>query len=475
MEIIKTNYGKVRGVAMHGYTEFRAIPYAAPPVGNLRFRPAESPEKWEGVRDCTQWAPVSIQKVKNADSGTDRWIGSEDCLYLNIYTPASCQQERLPVILWIHGGGWAVGSGNDELLRGSAWMKKGVILVGVTYRLGALGFMGLNSFANCDPHGSTGNYGLTDILAALRWVRNNIEAFGGDPDNLTVAGQSSGAMAVRWLLVCHESRGTFRHAIAQSGGGLWDIDAILPQTKKCLFCTKALELAGWTERDLLERDAVEISMVMDSVMPMLQIPQKSICANLFQPNMDGWLVRDLYGKLINQGDSVDADIMAGMLREEWGNFPYQVKGGISGYEYEFAAAPVIAWAMRQNELGKKPIYSYFFDHDLPGEPSAPRHSSEMPYTFGKLDTVDRQWTAYDWKMSETLVDYWTNFAKYGNPNGCGCPQWPAFTQERPVTMHIRNDGLYADDMSGEYKISKVVRFLMKYPGIIDVPFCESVD
>jgi para-nitrobenzyl esterase len=216
------------------------------------------------------------------------WSGSEDCLYVNLWTPAQKPEEKLPVVFWIHGGGFNGGGSYGRDIDGAAWSRRGVILVSVAYRLGALGFFGLKELMERDENCSTGNYGLMDIFKALQWIRENIAAFGGDPDNVTIAGQSSGSMAVRWLLGCAPAQGLYRHAIAQSGGGTWDVDPILSLEEKCANSQKVLNLVGWNLDDVLARDAVEVCSTLKAAVPQLGLPRKSIVAELFQPKMAGW-------------------------------------------------------------------------------------------------------------------------------------------------------------------------------------------
>ena len=474
-----TKYGVVTGVPEKDYTLFKGVPYAAPPVGKLRLAPPVDPQPWTGERACTEWAPVSIQVHRMGPPKPGEpvtWTGSEDCLYLNVWTPAQKPDAKLPVVFWIHGGGFNMGGSHGRDIDGAAMNRRGVILVSVGYRLGVLGFFGLKELAKRDEHGSTGDYGMMDIFKALQWVRENIAAFGGDPENVTIAGQSSGSMTVRWLLGCEPARGLFRHAIAQSGGGTWDVDPILPFEEKCANSLKVLDMVGWTLDDVLTRDAMEVCATLKAVVPQLGLPRKSIVAELFQPSVDGWLVTDYYGKKLYEGAGADVDVMVGTVRDEWQNFTYQVPGGIAGYEDEFAIALSITWARRYNQLGKKPVYTYFFDHDLPdanGKPEKPLHDSEMQFTFGTFERNPHKWTDYERLMAETILDYWTNFAKSGDPNTPGRALWLPYTMEHPVTMHFANDGWSAVHLDGREKLDKVVRYMLEKPGILDRPFFKD--
>lgn len=312
-----------------------------------------------------------------------------------------------------------------------------------------------------------------DIILGLKWVQENIRAFGGDPSRVTIFGQSSGAMTAKCLLGSKPARGLFQRAIPQSGGGTWDIDPIRSMEEKCRYTQQALDILGWSFEDLMSKDAIEVCAELDKVLPQLHISQKSLAANkLFQPSIDGYIVEDEYGKILYNGDDGDADIMIGTIRGEYNNFPFQV-GDIKGYEEKFALAPGIALGRRYAELGKKPIHHYFFDHDLPGENGYPRHGSDIQFTFGVLDRIDRPWTDYDREISATCLDYWTSFAKTGDPNCEGRPEWPAFTGEHPVSMHFANDGIHADDLGKEEKTDDVVKFLLENPGIIEKHYKED--
>jgi para-nitrobenzyl esterase len=474
----KTKFGVVRGISNEDNTVFRGIPYAEPPIGKLRFCAPVDPVAWTGERDCLEWTSPSVQQHHEwppSQNAPVYWEGSEDCLYLNIWTPAKSPDEKLAVVFWIHGGGFFTGRANDPWLDGTAWNKRGVILVSMGYRMNAFGFLGLEELAKRDEHGSTGNYGIMDIFKALKWVNENIAAFGGDPENVTIAGQSSGAMATRWLLGCKPARGLFRHAIAQSGGGTWDIDPVLPFEQKCAYSQKVLDILGWTLDDVLTKEAYEVSSLLDSAVPQLGLPQKSLRARLFQPSVDNWLITDYYGKLIFEGASADVDIMVGSIRDEWQNYNCQVPNRIDGWEYEFAISHSIAWARRNEILGRKPVYTYFFDHDIPdgnGVPQKPTHNSEMPYTFGTFESFPNKWTDFDRRISETAVDYWTSFAKTGDPNTPGCALWLPYTATHPVTMYFTNNGWSAVNLDGREKLDKVVKYLLEKPGILDRPFIK---
>lgn len=468
----RTKTGIVTGEDHGDYTIFKGVPYARPPVGQYRLLPPQEAAAWEGARDCTAWPSAGVQPVRCRPPQPEEkpvWTGSEDCLYVNIWTPAANEEEKLPVIFWIHGGGFLTGSSFGGHVDGAAYARRGVILVSVGYRLGALAFFGTEELKKRSGIHSC-NFGLMDIIYALKWTHANIAAFGGDPDNICIAGQSSGAMTVKCLLGLKTVSGLYRHAIAESGGGIWDIDYVMTEGEKFSLCSEALHILGWTERDVLCRDALEVSAKLNEASKDLQIPRTSIAASLFHPYMDKILIHDYYGKILYRGGGSDADILCGTTREEWHNFSYQVKDGLKGYNTEFALSAGVSWAARYNELGKKPIYHYFFDHDVPGERGNPGHGAEMPFTFGVLDKIDRPWTEYDRSMAETAVDYWTSFAKNGAPAAEGRPAWPPFTKTQPVSMHFANDGIRAEALALSPRVREVVSFLLAHPGVISAPF-----
>lgn len=472
----QTKNGTVTGVAYDGGTVFRGIPYAAPPVGKLRFAAPKPAKSWEGERSCDSWPadawryPFPHNHSKSSADGEHTY--SEDCLYLNIWTPARQAGEKLPVMFWLYGGG---GSSHDTHIDGAGFTKRGCILVSINYRMGIFGFFGLKELADQDSYGSTGAYGIQDIVFALQWVRDNIEAFGGDPGNVTVFGHSAGAMFTKLLIGCKPARGLFQHAISLSGGGTWDIDYIHTKESKCRLCQELLDRAGWTLEDMMSRNSAEIYEVLQREEKNLDLPHKSMFNTLFLPSMDDWLIKDYYGKILYDGDVDETvDVMCGMLIEEWHNFPCQIPGGIGDYKREFAMASVIAWGRRYVERGIKPVYTYFFERRMPEDGHWMRHGEELPYVFGTMNRYDKPWTDYDYLMSETTMDYWTSFAKTGNPNTPGRPEWNPYTVQQPVTMHFRDEDIICEDISGYEKMDEVVSYLLAHPGMLDDPFPGAV-
>ena len=471
---VKTKHGTVVGVQEGESVIFKGVPYAAPPVGERRFAAPVEHEDWEGELSCGRW-PADAFRVPFPPNPNSKvtypvaHVYSEDCLYLNIWVPADKKpEEKLPVMFWLYGGG---GSSHDAYTDGRAYNRKHCIMVSINYRISIFGFFGLEELAARDPHGSTGAYGLMDILFALKWVKENISAFGGDPENVTVFGHSAGGIYTKWLIGCREARGLFRRGISLSGGGIWDIDYIYSREDKCRLCRQLMEMAGWTVDDLMNRSTQEISDTFTALEKQLKLPKKSMLSTLFLPSVDHWLVKDYYGKILYDGDVDESvDVMCGMLVEEWHNFPCQIPGGIGDYKKEFAMGPVIAWGRRYAERGIKPVYNYFFERRMPVEDRWMVHGDELPYTFGCMDRYSWPWQDYDYEMSEIAVSYFTNFAKTGDPNGPGLPRWRPFTRDDPVTMHFTDDGIRTENIAGTERAEAVVRFLMDHPGMLNDPF-----
>ncbi len=431
-----TTLGRVRGIRGNnpGYSVFRGIPYAAPPVGERRYAPPQEAQPWEGVRDCSRWGSACIQEPGSfgfyqKEFYPEPKVMAEDCLYLNIWTPAEGENEKLPVFFWIHGGGFSGGYGHEMEFDGEAMCKQGCILVTINYRLGSFGFLAHPELTR--RFGKSGNAGLLDMIAALRWVRDNIAAFGGDPDNITVHGQSAGGMAVRCLLASPLCRGLFRRVIIQSGGGLGEMIPIQTMADCEQLGVRILDTAGLTVDELMELPAAtayarlsEAAFTLSGGNPM---------AISFGPCVDGEVIQDAPSVSIEQGDINTDSIMCGCV------------GGDSGLTGGIPWLSCVALAKHQAASGK-PMYAYVFDHNPPGDDLGPFHSVELWYMFGSLYRAWRPWTGYDYELSDAMVRYWCSFARSGDPNCAGLPAWPAYTGANPVQMHFTDAGFAAEDL-----------------------------
>lgn len=460
-----TNYGIVKGIAGKdpANTVFKGVPYAKPPVGALRFAPPQVPDSWEGELLCDKFSASAIQH-RPFDEPEIREI-SEDCLYLNIWTPAGSADEKLPVMFWIHGGGFVAGFGTSEEFDGEALNRHGVILVTINYRLGALGFLALPELAERD--GMTGNSGLLDQIAALKWVHENISAFGGDPDNITVFGFSAGGMSTRMLMCSPLSRGMISRIIVESGGGITDSDYYRPLNEKLDICIRGMEKLGWTLDDLMKKDALEVfDTLQEATIGDLEFWEKSV----FQPDVDGYALLDTPGVRLWKGDCADVPVIAGSVTGDNGWLKI-VRHEVPDEDMvqPFIYSRGVSWATRQAEAGRRPIYTYHFERTQPkkrwsSETNKTPHGSEIAYVMGTIDHED--FDSYDFELSETLTSYWANFARTGDPNGEGLKEWPLFTAEHPVSMHFTNDGFQPEKLMKTEAAERAIRFVTDHPGLI---------
>lgn len=468
----KTSYGVAVGCSTDGgrSTVFRGVPYGSAPVGELRFRAPVPPEPWEGERVFDVWAPECIQTrlIDPEETG----IGlppSEDCLRLNIWTPAKTPEDGLPVVVWLHGGERLYEKyfvGIDGVV-----CRKNLVLVTPVWRSGVLGWFGLEEFEDLEEHGSTGAYGALDVLAALRWVKENIRAFGGDPDRITLGGHSSGGMLAKGIAGSEASDGLFRRLLLMSAGGTWDAVAAIPKADKCRRSRAAMEAAGLTVEDMLTGDASEISRLVGEAVKRTAVTDEDRQVSFLRPSADGWALTEDFGKALYDGKGQDREVLCGMLITEWNAQAHQIPGGIEGYEAAFSAAAALSLAQRNAELGRKPVYHYFFNHYLPGG-KAVGHCSELPYVFGRLKAEHYPWRDYDYLIENAVMEYWARFVHTGDPNTPGAPEWPAYTTEEPWSLHITDTGIWAENLLLDEKTSEALDYLMQHPGAPDQPFFQ---
>lgn len=460
----KTAQGEVVGKWIMDGTQkaFLGMPYAAPPVGKLRWKPPQPPSSWTGVRDATRYAGRCEQwHVWNdyffLDSGP-----SEDCLYLNVYTPKSARPAgKLPVMVWIHGGGFFAGAGSEPRYTNSALVSRNVILVTINYRLGVFGFLASTDLAK-ENGGHAGNYGLMDMVAALRWVRANIRAFGGDPGNVTIFGESAGSFAVNALMAAPDARGLFQKAIGESGaffGSVIPMPSITERAPRDQAWINSLGVKSLDELRSMPADKIleaarnarrmYFSPVVDGAFLKEPIPETYAAGRQAHiPAIIGWNRDERAGTL---SKSMTAAKWKAFAVEHYGDqaeaflaaFPAKSDEQAVQSADQYTTAGFIAfgawrWAEAQAETGRSPLYRYRFDRPAPPEENHPEgmyafHSDELEYVFGTLD--DRHgavWHPEDRKLSEQIISYWTNFARTGNPNGNGLPLWPRFDKDREV-------------------------------------------
>jgi para-nitrobenzyl esterase len=463
---VQTDSGAVQGIHTDGLTEYKAIPFAAPPVGELRWREPQPAKPWSGVRAATSFAPACMQTGVSMPGETPPAV-SEDCLYLNIWTPAGNPGARLPVLVWIYGGGFSNGSASMPLYWGDRLARKGAVVVTFGYRLGPLGFLAHPDLTRESAHHTSGNYGLLDQIAALEWVRRNIEAFGGDPERVTIAGQSAGASSVSVLMASPLAKGLFHRAIAQSGGMFEPIQLapnyLLANAERegeayatSLGVKSLAELRAMPAAGLFKGKAGTISHLVVEPHGMPDSPYNIFVAG--RQNDVPILIgsnADEARSLIPNLEAVRASTFAADIAKAWGPLPPQL---LSAYPYtndeEAKKArldferdlrfgwDIWAWARLEAMTGHSSVYYYRFTHKPPFPEESIKagwgasHFAELWYMFDHLDQESWRWSAADRRLADTMSSYWVNFARSGNPNGPGLPPWPEFTLAQGLVLTL---------------------------------------
>ena len=420
--------GRITGVEQDGYTLFRGIPYAQPPVGELRWRAPREPLPWEGVYRADTWPCRSVQWSGTSGFYMKEFFDepeymtplSEDSLYLNIWTPAKQAGEKLPVAFWIHGGGFMSGFGHEKEFDGAACCRRGVILVTINYRLGPIGFLAhpwLSQENEKDGGPAvSGNYGILDQIAALKWVRENIEAFGGDPDNITIFGQSAGCMSVQTLVSSPLTKGMIAKAVLQSGAGLsYDHSLARAEQEGVEFAANA------GVKSLEEMRALSFEQIMAAADPLITrgfSTMELVCS----PVIDGVVLEDGYDHLLEQGRIHDIPYMVGSTLNDIGTEPGEISRGNLGKVYEGCEK----WCRELLNNGRAPAWCYYFARRLPGDDAGAFHAGELWYMFGTCDRCWRPLTGADGALSDRMADCWANFMKTGDPNGGSLPRWEPY-------------------------------------------------
>lgn len=425
---VKTESGLVEGL----YSKdkkcliFRGVPYAEPPVGELRFKRSVPKKPWEGVRPAKAFSPKAYQADMTKDEfyckefySGDTVPMSEDCLYLNIWTPADTGNEKLPVLMWIHGGAYMHGYGSEDEFDGENFAAKGVIMVSINYRVGALGFFAHDELEKENDEGISGNYGMWDQIRALEWIYDNIENFGGDKNRITVCGQSAGCMSTQTLISSDITRGKINSAILQSGGGIpgfardYNVDV---QKKVSLALMKHLGVS--TIGELRELSPEAICYGAYAIGPQFD----GLC---FMPNVDGYLLKDTIPNLAEKGLIHDIPYMIGCTKDEMG-----------GGSADILRQSAINFGKNQEKLGKKTPFIYHFTRQLPGDKAGAFHSSELWYVFATYKRCWRPFTEEDIKLADIISSYWANFIKKQDPNDKKLTEWRAYSSENPVRMKL---------------------------------------
>lgn len=458
--VVDAPAGAMRGVARKDVRVFRGIPYARPPVGDLRWRPPAELPAWSGVRDATRFGAACMQpRTPFADYAAI----SEDCLFLNIWTPADARDA--PVLVWIHGGSLISGAGSDAVYDGARFAARGVIVVSINYRLGALGWLAHPGLSAESPDGVSGNYGLLDQIQALRWVHRNIAAFGGDPDRVTIAGESAGALSVAFLLAAPPARGLFQRAIAQS---------------PYLITQPPLRNGGY--RDWPDAETVGLALAGQIGAPDLPALRRMSAQALIEATgrtryfplgtVDGRILPRQLVETFDRGEQAPVPVLAGYnegeirslrfllppppadaaayTREIRARYGDLADAFLRRYPAETMADSMLAttrdalygWsaerlAAAQTARGA-PSYLYYFDHGYPAAEAAGLrafHGSEIPFVFGTLWTTPSWWPrpprdGRDQGLSDAMLAYWAAFVRDGVPGAPDAPAWPAYGPDR---------------------------------------------
>lgn len=452
---IETEYGTVLGTRCGNprITVFRGIPYAKPPVGELRFRDPQKMEKWAGIRDCTRFAPSSIMPNMADEFYQNEFHlypmeSSEDCLYLNIWTPARKAAEKLPVMFWIHGGGNFQGYSHEMEFDGEALAKRGIILVTVGYRLSVLGFLPHTDLTKRNNGRSTGYLGLQDLVFALEWVHTNIENFGGDPECVTVFGQSAGGADVVAFLASPLTEGKFHRAIIQSG--FMHNPEFPPKPEAIEAEQKAkCEKVGLTVNDLLAMNPQELT---DKFYFDENGEKKWANFGMGNAILDGWFLNDTPPQSLLEGKSKNIPVMIGTV---FGDGHMMFGDGEDKVIYQNAVRGSLKVAKARLKYGQLPVYAYLFDRHLPGNELCPEnhsyHSSDLWYVFGTFHRSLRPLNGRDFDLSNQVIEYWTNFARTGNPNSADTQtQWTAYTEDSPEMMVFGDEENKMEDITHRF-------------------------
>jgi len=463
---VKTTGGQLQGVVVDGVASFKGIPFAAPPVGDLRWKSPAPAKPWSGLRKADSYGAGCMQ-----DPGMSKMMGaaaniSEDCLYLNVWTAAKTAAEKRPVMVWIHGGAFVGGMTGTPMFDGTKFAQKGVVLVSTAYRLGVFGFLAHPELSRESGKGS-GTYGIQDMVAGLQWVKNNIAQFGGDPSRVTIFGESAGGIAVGMLSAAPQAKGLFQRAISESGGSFAP-PRIAEGAGMNVAALKLAEPAGESFLKKLGASDIKGARALSAEQIQKAAGGGMGGGSSFWPVADGNVLPGDPYELYEKGRFNDTPILVGTNSNEGGlfmrqpvtaaAFEKQIRSGygeradamLKAYPHstdaeagrssadvfrEFAFAwPTWAWARMQSEKGKGKAFVYYFDHRTSASPDGANHGAEVSYVFGIFGGAGGAPSPEDLALSDLIRSYWINFAATGNPNGSGLPQWPDFTEKDQRVM-----------------------------------------
>ena len=467
---VHTTAGTIEGSVENGVASFKGIPYAAPPVGDLRWRAPQPLAAWQGIRKATEFGASCIQsKAGERLPWTKEFMVqndiSEDCLYLNVWTPQPKHGAKLPVIVFIHGGGYVEGSGAVEVYRGDNLAPKGVVVVTINYRLGVIGFLAHPELTAESDHHVSGNYGLLDQVAALKWVHDNITNFGGDPQNVTIWGQSAGAMSVATMVATPLAAGLFQHAQADSGLGI--------SAMRMMNLSDAEQNGVKFTGDHHAASIKELRAIpAEALLPDPNVPMTPGGLS-FAPIVDGWSLPDTPNNMSEKGTDNDVPVITGYqagdsalflgapidtldayhqtIQKRYGDtaaefekiYPVSkvedIKAVMTQSAQDRSRVSAFLWASARIKSHHSPVFTYYFDRGIPW-PQHPEfgafHTGEIPYFFLNQKLLDRPWEKVDFTLAKDVSTYLVNYATKGDPNGAGVAPWPQVDPSHPQTMEL---------------------------------------
>ena len=503
--VVRTSHGVVKGALSAAYPtirEFKGIPFAAPPVGELRWRAPQPVNAWEGTRDATTFAPRCVQpEIQGGFYTTDPQPTSEDCLYLNVWSSGANADAKLPVMVWIHGGAFILGSGSEAIYHGASLANSGVVVVTVNYRLGLFGFYAHPALSAETESGTSGNQALYDQVTALQWVQDNITTFGGDPNNVTIFGESAGSMSVCYMVATPLAKGLFNKAIGQSGGCFVKHASLDEPGASFNLMGEAAEgsrsgydigvqVAEALGVESHNADALKVMRAMSSDEITAQLAEKGVTSPWRSIFVDGVMFPDQMRTLMADGRASSVNTIAGSTKDEgvmlWAQVPEAPREDWEAFvrknTHEYAEALITAydkdasksrktatqemmsdsafaaemrtWARLVEAQGKN-AFVYVFNHAPPidgmGRSLGAFHGGEIQYVFqshsgaNAIDGAPELWDDSDRRVADFMRHYWVNFAKTGDPNGEGLPTWPKFAVATNQTLAIEvNPSALAD-------------------------------
>jgi para-nitrobenzyl esterase len=464
--VVTTNSGAVSGIVKEGVQVFKGIPFAAPPVGELRWKAPQPVAPWKGVKQCIAFGPSPVQAPPvpfmcwSEEYLIPKEPISEDCLYLNVWAPKKSTTKKA-VLVYIYGGGFRSGGSGCDIYDGTAMAKKDIVFVSINYRVGVFGFLAHPELTKESDHHVSGNYAILDMVTALKWVKDNIASFGGDPSRVTIAGQSAGAFAVNFLAASPLTKGLIHGAIAESGASilpssirpamhLQQAEQVGVEFANSLGCNSIQALRNKSANEILNANPGMVGPFEDGyVVPssMMQTYLKNQQNDI--PTLLGWNLDDKvsgppmpankYAESIQKQFGVHAEKVLNMYPASddataaisQGELSRDQTFGIQGY----------TWASLQSEKGKSPVYVYNFNRKLPASTPANDfgafHTGEVPYAYNNLHTVhNRPFTKADYDLADQMSSYWANFAKTGNPNGSNLMEWPKYNKATKQVMEF---------------------------------------